>query len=213
MGSITILLLPFFPVIYLIMFIGNLFGVSTGVNVTEVALPYNEESGLVWKCEKEDYGWFELTETKVDGDAQIFVFEAGTGESHCNKVVFTAQNGEELVYYARDVGPAFPIYGKVRLYAPDEYVIYDYVFKPEKKVENAYWSLTTSGTQSDDYCFGDTEVNGEAAMRVICFDGVKFTHSYRYALSTDEGWEHYDRVKVEYEFTKEKGLVINEYYS
>ena len=69
MGSVTVIFLPILlPFMYLITFFGNLFGVTFGMSTTEVALPYNEETGLVWKCEKTDYGWFELTDTRVEGN-------------------------------------------------------------------------------------------------------------------------------------------------
>ena len=212
MGSVTVIFLPFLPIVYLIMFFGNLFGTSTGANVTEVALPYNEDTGLVWKCEKTDYDWFELSETRIEGDSQIFIFEAKGGESYCDAVVFTAENGEELVYRARDVSPVFPTYGKVKLYAPDEYIIYDYVPKPKNKVDNARWSRTASGTQADDYCLNKTEVDGETVFRVICFEDISFSHSYRYfAWNSDQGSTTYEGVTVRYKYTKENGLKIEEY--
>ncbi len=212
MGSVTVLFLPFFPIIYLIMFLGNLFGTSIGVNVTEVTLPYNEDTGLVWKCEKTDYGWFELSETRVEGNTQVFVFEAEAKESYCSEVVFTAENGEELVYRARDVS-GFPIWGKVKLYAPDEYVIYDYVPKAKNKVENAYWARTASGTQDDDYLLRKTEVDGETAFRVICFEDKPFRHRYRYsAWNSDKGNTTYEGVTVKFTYTKESGLKIDESY-
>ncbi len=209
MGSVTILLLPFFPIIYFIMFLGSMFGTVTGANITEVALPYDEANGIVWTCERTDYDWFELKDIKVKGDTQIFVFKAGNGESHCSAVVFKAENGEELVYYARDVGPAFPIYGKVRLYAPDEYIIYDYVPEPEIECEKGSWHTTTAGP-SRDYYFGSTEVDGKAAVKVICFEDVPFTHVYSYRGVTADGTEVSEMIEVRYEFTKEKGLVVEE---
>lgn len=210
MGSVTVLFLPLFPIIYLVMFLGNLFGTSIGANVTEVALPYNEDTGLVWECKRTDYGWFELSETRVEGDTQVFVFVAEAKESYCNEVVFTAENGEELVYRARDVS-GLPIWGKVKLYAPDEYVIYDYVPEPKNKVENGEWARTASGTQADDYCLNKIEVDGKTAFRVICFEDVSFSHSYRYfAWNSDRGATTYERVTVKFKYTKENGLEIEE---
>lgn len=213
MGSVTVIFLPILlPFMYLITFFGNLFGVTFGMSTTEVALPYNEETGLVWECEKTDYGWFELTDTRVEGDTQVFVFEAEAAESHCNEVVFTAKNGERLAYRARDIGPAFPLYGKVKLYAPDEYVIYDYVPEPENKVENADWARTTSGTQEDDYLLRKMEVDGKTVFRVICFEDVSFSHNYRYSKSDpDEGFTTCEYITVTFKYTKENGLKVKEY--
>ncbi len=181
MGSVTVLLLPFMPLIYLLMLLGNLFGVSVGINVTEVALPYNEETGLVWECEETDYGWFELTETRIEGDTQIFVFEAETGESHCKEVVFTAQNGEELVYYGRDDGPIFPIYGKVRFYSPDDYVI--------EKIE----------------------ADGKTTYRVLCLENSTFEHCYSYKVRGSDGHPIViEDVLVYYKNIEGKGLEIEE---
>lgn len=186
MGSVTILLLPIMPFVYLLMWLGSLFGTPLGLNVTEVALPYNEETGLVWECEETDYGWFELTETRVEGDTQVFVFEAEAVNGVCNEVVFIAENGERLAYRARDVGSVFSLYGRVELYAPDEYVIYDYVPVPETEVENAYWSFATSGTEKDDYLLARTEVDGKVAVRVLCFDDVPFSYHFSYICKNSE---------------------------
>lgn len=213
MGSVTVIFLPILlPFMYLITFFGNLFGVTFGMSTTEVALPYNEETGLVWKCEKNDYGWFELTDTRVEGDTQVFVFEAEAAESHCNEVVFTAENGERLAYRARDVGPAFPLYGKVKLYAPDEYVIYDYVPVPKNKVENAFWGRTASGTQEDDYLLRKTEVEGKTVFTVICFEDVPFSHNYSYVKSDpDEGFKTFEDITATFKYTKENGLQVKEF--
>ena len=187
MGSVTIIFLPILlPVMLLMSFFENFLEASFGMNVTEVALPYNEETGLVWECEKTDYGWFELTETRVEGDTQVFVFEAEAVNGVCNEVVFIAENGERLAYRARDVGSVFSLYGRVELYAPDEYVIYDYVPVPETEVENAYWSFATSGTEKDDYLLARTEVDGKVAVRVLCFDDVPFSYHFSYICKNSE---------------------------
>lgn len=211
MGSVTVLLLPFMPLIYLLMLLGNIFGVSFGINVTEVALPYNEETGLVWECEETDYGWFELTETRTEGDTQIFVFEAETGEAHCTEVVFTAQNGEKLVYYGRDDGPIFPIYGKVRFYSPDEYVIYDYLLEPEVEIEGGYWSRNASGSHADDYVVEKIEADGKTTYRILCLENSTFKHCYSYMVRGSDGHPIViEEVLVYYKNIEGKGLEIEE---
>lgn len=213
MGSVTVIFLPILlPFMLLMSFFGNFLETTFGINVTEVALPYNEETGLVWECEKTDYGWFELTDTRVEGDTQVFVFEAEAVNGDCDKVVFTAKNGEELVYYSRDVGSVFSLYGKVELYAPDEYVIYDYVPVPENEVENAYWSYSTSGAPKDDYFLARTEVDGEQAFRVLCFDDVPFSYHYSYIGKNSDGdIVVYEGIEANFEYTKENGLQVKEY--
>ena len=217
MGSVTVIFLPILlPFMLLMSFFGNFLETTFGINVTEVALPYNEETGLVWECEKNDYGWFELTDTRVEGDTQVFVFEAEAVNGDCDKVVFTAKNGEELVYYSRDVGSVFSLYGKVELYAPDEYIIYDYVPVPETKVENAYWSASS---QYDDYLLAETYVDGELVIRIICFDDVPFSYHFSYIGKDPEGdgLVAHERIEAEFKYTKEDGLHIEEtrqsYYS
>lgn len=212
MGSVTIIFLPILlPIMLLMSFFGNFLGVSFGINITEVTLPYNEETGLVWECEKTDYGWFELTDTRVEGDTQVFVFEAEAVNGDCDEVVFTAENGERLDYRARDGGSVLSLYGKVELYAPDEYVIYDYVPAPENKVENASWWYSTSGSQYDDYLLARTEVDGEQAFRVLCFDGVPFSYHYSYIGKNSDGdFVNYEGLEATFNFTKENGLQIEE---
>ncbi len=212
MGSVTVLFLPLYPIIYLFLLLSNLFGTMSGANVSEVALPYDEANGIVWTCDKTDYDWFELSETRVEGDTQVFSFKGNGKESHCTSVVFTDENGNEVVYYARDDSSAFSTLGKAKLYAPDEYIIYDYVPEPEIKCENGFWHLITSGTQTDDYYFGTHEVDGKEVIRVICFDGVQFSHNYSYhGWNEDRDNEYNEDVKVIYEYTKEGGLKVKEF--
>ena len=210
MGSVTILLLPIMPFVYLLMWLGSLFGTPLGLNVTEVALPYNEETGLVWECDETDYGWFELTGTRIEGDTQVFVFEANTDESHCREVVFTARNGEELVYYGRDVGPILPMYGEVVFYSPDEYVIYDYTLEPQVELEGGYWSLHTSGPAAE-FLVDKTEADGKVTFSVLCFEGSAFDHHYGYRVRGADGVPTpIETVVVYYKNTDGKGVETRE---
>lgn len=110
MGAITILLLPIYPIVYLFFTLATMFGTATGADITEVALPYDESQGIVWTCERTDYGWFDLKDTKIEDDEQIFVFK-GRNMFNCesdrrfSKIIFTDKNGNELIYYAKEAVP------------------------------------------------------------------------------------------------------------
>ena len=80
MGSSVLLvfLAPFFAIY--VFFVG-IFNESAPQPQAEIVLPYNESQGLVWEyVEDEDY-YINLLEVKVEGDKQIFVFEADQSTS------------------------------------------------------------------------------------------------------------------------------------
>ncbi len=92
----------------------------TGMPVTEISLPYNPESGLVWECEAFDYHDLELKETEIKENEQIFTFACvqesfgktfddlfgvlyGKKDEYQGDVLeidFTAKNGDKKNYYA-----------------------------------------------------------------------------------------------------------------
>ena len=70
----------------------------------EIILPYNESQGLVWEYEEQEDYYIDLVEEKIDGNKQIFVFEAdlsmSSGLSDMFEVVATHTDGKiiDLVF-------------------------------------------------------------------------------------------------------------------
>lgn len=150
MGSVTIIFL--IPIMFFVMLFGSVSGRIKGDDVTKVELPYDPAKGVVWEYDGVDDPLMELVETEVKGDKQIFTFK-GVGmfdglfdENEEPKddymvmdVVFTDENGNELLYYARVDNDYLALDYKIKFWSPDEYVIFEYTPEEETTVENAEW--------------------------------------------------------------------------
>ena len=120
----------------------------------EIILPYNESQGLVWEYEEQEDYYIDLVEEKIDGNKQIFVFEADLSMSsdllelfsvatnptygRIIDFVFTDQNGNERTYYHDR-----------RKEATDQLVIYEardcfvteYTVSAQDPQNAEYWSI------------------------------------------------------------------------
>ncbi len=150
MGSVTVIFL--IPIMFFVMLFGSISGAIKGDNVTKVELPYDPANGVVWEYDGVDDPLMELVETEVKGDKQIFTFK-GIGmfdglfdENEEPKdvymvmdVVFTDENGNELLYYARVDNDYLALDYKIKFWSPDEYVIFEYTPEEDITVEGAEW--------------------------------------------------------------------------
>ena len=74
MGSVTIIII--IPLFLIFFAVSSVIGAVTGVDKTEVVLPYEPEKGIVWECDIQDGTPVELVETEIDGEKQIFYFKS-----------------------------------------------------------------------------------------------------------------------------------------
>ncbi len=200
MGSVTVFFI--FPIMLIGMFFSSLFGAVTGNDKTKVELPYDEEKGLVWECE-EDASWFSVTDTEIDGDKQIFTFKGAstfnTDETIHDEfeVIFTAENGEKIVYIAEDDNDYFGLEHKVKMYSPDEYDIVTYIPKADIPVEGGQW-LTGAYTEA----YKKETINGEGVFTLLYLpdgDGkTRFTNELKYMTKDKDGsWKNHERIILE----------------
>lgn len=142
-ASFTIFLL--FPLFFIIVIPGMILDFATGNAETEIILPYEPEKGTVWECCLDDQQ-FKLVETEVDGNNQIFYIRpnifSNTNSEHgqLSKIIFTDENKNEKTYYVRNNSDT-PEYFDLYVYAPGEYVDFDYTVKPEKPVHSYSWHV------------------------------------------------------------------------
>ena len=144
-------------------------------------MPYDKLQGIVWSCKDTHYGWFDLVETKIEGDEQIFVFKGKNAFSYetdnrFREVIFTDENGNELVYYAREFNPFISVVSEVRMYSPDEYIIVEYTPEAKEIVDGVKWRLSDSET----YCIGEVETDGMQTFRHVCFNDKDTYVNYYY---------------------------------
>lgn len=177
MGSVTIIFL--FPLFLIYFAVSSVIGAVTGVDKTEIVLPYEPEKGIVWECEIQEDSPIELVETEIDGEKQIFHFKSNDtkdmigyfadlakglitkeysdreysyGEYY--KVIFTDKNGNEKIYYAESEfdDDTKLLYDKAVFYAPDEYFAFDYTVTAQQPIEGEYgWYNQDFGYRTEFY--------------------------------------------------------------
>ena len=200
MGSVTIFFIV--PVMIIMMLFGSAVGAINGDNVTKVELPYNPSEGIVWEYDGVDDPLFNLIETEIKGDKQIFTFKGirvfdGIFEDDYETVdsdlimdvVFTNENGEELLYYAAVDHDYFALNHKIEFWSPDEYVIFDYTPKEETTVEGAEWVASKYDK------IGETEADGEKTFTYLFLpdkeNGSTYEMSFTYCTLKKEDSDKY----------------------
>lgn len=183
MGSVTIIFI--IPIMIIVMLFGSAVGAIKGDNMTKVELPYDPSEGIVWEYDGVDDPLFNLVKTETDGDKQIFtfkgipVFDGIFEENHevidsdmIMDVVFTNENGEELLYYARVDHDYLALNHKIEFWSPDEYVIFDYTPKEETTVEGAEWVASKYDK------IGETEIDGEKIFTYLFLPNKELGSTY-----------------------------------
>ncbi len=220
MGSVTVIFIV--PIMLLFMLIGTVTGAVKGTNDTEVALPYDPSKGYVWEYDNDNDPLFNLIETKIEGNEQIFVFKGISLKERMEisdevedgmlmDVIFTDKNGNELLYYAIPDMSYISFYEKINFYAPDEYGKIDYCPKAENEIENGKWlddnkGLTpynpiatniVDGENVFSFLFFPDEVNGPTFEEVFCY--------------VDENREEKERLTVTFRLENGKVEIAREF--
>ncbi|MBR3818817.1 MAG: hypothetical protein IKJ41_06660 [Clostridia bacterium] len=182
MGSVTIIII--IPLFLIFFAVSSVIGAVTGVDKTEVVLPYEPEKGIVWECDIQDGTPVELVETEIDGEKQIFYFKsnaikdmigifAGLAKDLITKepldpaehfygqyyrITFTDENGNEKRYYAEaELGDDSKLlYDKAVIYSPDEYFAFDYTATAQQPLDGEYgWYLRGNSERCAEYYKAD----------------------------------------------------------
>lgn len=213
MGAVTIFVIPFFLVFVSIV---NMFGSITGLNVSEVVLPYDPDKGLVWEYDNENDRYIKLKETETEGDEQIFRFvkrkrSKDMTSGYMMDLVFTDKNGNTETYYAYSQSDYFD---KIKILSEDEVAVFEYSITTQKKGWNYEWSL------DPDYHFPD-KVLYDPDMT-----GNEKTFTVVYELGSDEDdifWiyfdcdarrgGYYERYGIQLDCSSGEAVLIDEYFS
>lgn len=212
MGSVTIIVI--IPLFILYILGSSIVGIFTGGDKTEVVLPYEPEKGIVWECDI-PLGSMDLVKTEIDGKTQVFTFKGDMlgylwelyenadqpTDGEVYKIVFTDQNENELVYYAKsDADSKYS--NKMNVYAPGEYFAFDYTLKTEQDGGEEYaWHYLGYSDQLE--C---TEVTAstEKTVTVVLTEGYEngetnsfsFTYATSSSVSADELDSIYEKYKI-----------------
>lgn len=191
-------------------------------------MPYDKLQGIVWSCKDTHYGWFDLVETKIEGDEQIFVFKGRNAFSYetdnrFREVIFTDENGNTKTYYAfwdyltpLNEGGTF-MYGDLDIYEETECVTFEYTVKAEQETENAYWYVDdlSAEMKQNRYIGEEKLINGHERTYKFIFapEDVKnhtFTMCFFYKPSSTHVLE---KIEVTFELADKEVTVINEKHS
>lgn len=158
MGT-SVLLVFLAPFLAIYAFFVGVFSEFAPKPQAEIILPYNESQGLVWEYEEQEDYYIDLVEEKIDGNKQIFVFEADLSMSsslldifataptygRIIDFVFTDQNGNERTYYHDRRKEATD---QLVIYEASECFVTEYTVSAQDPQNAEYWTV-------DDYYYGD----------------------------------------------------------
>ncbi len=222
MGAVTIIVI--IPLFILYILGSSIVGIFTGGDKTEVVMPYEPEKGIVWECDI-PLGSLELVESEIDGKTQVFTFkgdmlgylwsmyenEGEYTDGEVYRIVFTDQNENELVYYAKsDVDSKYP--NKMNIYAPGEYFAFDYTLKTEQDGGEEYaWHYLGYSDQLE--CTAIT-ASPEKTVTVVLTEGYENgetnSFGFKYATSSSVSAEKLDSIYEEYKIINGKVVFIEE---
>lgn len=151
MGT-SVLLVFLAPLLAIYAFFVGIFSEFEPKPQAEIILPYNESQGLVWEYEEQEDYYIDLVEEKIDGNKQIFVFEAdlsmssglldifATAPTDGNIIdfVFTDQNGNERTYYHDRRKEATD---QLVIYEASECFVTEYTVTAQDPQNAEYWSI------------------------------------------------------------------------
>lgn len=220
MGSVTIIVI--IPLFILYILGSSIVGIFTGGDRTQVVLPYEPEKGIVWECDI-PLGSMDLVETEIDGKTQVFTFKgdmlgylwdlyenAGQPtDGEVYKIVFTDQNENELVYYAKaDADSKYP--NKMNVYAPGEYFAFDYTLKTDQDGgEECEWHYLGYSDQLE--CTPVTP-SREKTVTIVLTEGYENSETnsfgFKYTTSSSVSADKLDSVYEEYKIVNGKVVFI-----
>ena len=228
MGSSVLLvfLAPFFAIY--VFFVG-IFNEFAPQPQAEIVLPYNESQGLVWEyVEDEDY-YINLLEVKVEGDKQIFVFEADQStstslvnifsvffeptEGYIIDLAFVDQNGNIKTFYhdpRQDAQDPFIIYDE------SECMITEYTVTATDPEHADYWQVDFDG---DNNIVRQPWVEDESAVTIVFMpykiedmeNGenriIRFTNNYWV-----DNTEYIEEYRVTFSVQNGQLVIVDEYW-
>lgn len=179
---------------------GSMLEYVFGTPTEKVVLPYNPDSGMVWEYDNADDPYIFLSDTKIEGNEQVFYFKCVPdnfenpvdwlrdvyikdtgGDSYAGdkmELVFTDKNGNQEIFYATAYGTMEP----PQIYRADECLTFDYECIAQNPKENGVWTVTLDSG----YVLAKPHTyNNNATFTVVVFpdntkDGETFGVEFEY---------------------------------
>lgn len=225
MGS-SVLLVFIIPAIFFEVIFADISGAIFGYPTSEIALPYNEEEGLVWEYDNFNDRDLELVETRVEDGEQVFVFR-GTGkldiadifiknkdevEGDVMELVFTDKNGNKKIYYGFNGNSIYePLF-----YPAEDCQTIDVTLTAQNPMENASWEVVDStvyilmkkptGEATETFTTIITPNNKDGEYATYGKFDIKFAYT--------NSWGYYlEEATVSYEMQNGKHIITNIEYA
>lgn len=153
MGT-SIWLVIIIPMIFFGTIFSDISGAIFGYPTEEIALPYDEEKGLVWEYDCVNDPDIELVKTEIRDGEQVFVF-VGKGKMSIAEIftkseneqqgdimdlVFTDKNGNQKIYYGYNGNRI----NEPQFYSAEDCQTIDITLTAEKARKNASWEAVAN---------------------------------------------------------------------
>lgn len=211
MGAITVIFAPLYAVFVLF---SSIFGIVSGNNTANVALPYDPENGVVWEYDNIDDPYIKLTKTEIKDGEQIFYFAGNTShfynalyDGDYLDLIFTDKNGNTLKYYAFIYEEGISLISKIKILAPDEYIEYVYDIVPQTQHEQYRWVVDI-----DNNIKLNTDVIAPKNSFTVVYDkgsdSGEILNLYFRCISLSGNAD--ERYKIHVDFSSGEGVLISE---
>ncbi len=205
MGT-SIWLVVIIPMIFFGTIFSDISGAIFGYPTEEIALPYDEEKGLVWEYDCVNDPNIELVKTEIRDGEQVFVF-VGKGKMSIAEfftkseneqqgdimdLVFTDKNGKQKIYYGYNGNRI----NEPQFYSAEDCQTIDITLTAQKARKNASWEVVANGG----YVIMKKTTGGETEnFTIIVTPDTK-----------DGTYATYGMFNVEFAYTNSRGKYLEE---
>lgn len=199
MGAVTIFVIPIFLALVSVV---NMFGSITGLNVSEVVLPYDPDKGLVWEYDDENDRYIKLKDIEIEDGEQIFRFvkrkkSKNMTNGYMMDLVFTDKNGNAETYYAYSQSDYFD---KIKILSADEVAVFEYSITTQKEKWRCEWSMDPDYGYPDKVLYNPKMTGNEITFTVV------------YELGSDEDdifWIYFDGDEIRGGYYERYGIQLD----
>lgn len=231
MGSITaIFLLPFLSVFAI--FLG-IFDTLTGVGTEKIILPYDPQSGIVWKYKEGNEAYIDCIKSEITDGQQVFTFrgkrafdkDRPSSTYYENKelvddIYFEDDNGNTKKYYAfvdfsvSDPQTDSAIYGNMDIFEESECASFQYNAKAETELENCYWHVYDghANLRQNRYIgeYKHENIHERTYQFVFPPEDI-YDHTFELSfVYRDSNGKQFEKIEVNFEMTDKEVTVIEE---
>ncbi|MBQ4626268.1 MAG: hypothetical protein IJB45_03340 [Clostridia bacterium] len=210
MGAVTIFVIPFFLALVSVI---NMFGSITGLNVSEVVLPYNPDKGLVWEYDNENDRYIKLKSIEIENGEQVFSFvkrskSKDMTNGYMMDLVFTDKNGNAETYYAYSKSDYFD---KIKILSEDEVAVFEYTITTKKEKWRCEWSMNPDYHYPHKVLYNPDMTGNEITFTVVYELGSDEDDIFWVYFEGDERrGEYFERYGIQLDCSSGQAVLVQE---